>query len=370
MANSINGKLSGILLSSNIRDVVVNVAGEYIDVKLTTDTQKVLLSERYYPVKNQVSVYDIRSIVESEMRNGKQVLQKFELSIHSDSSGIPDDYWQFTVIYCDRKTLCPNVDAFLAENFLTTFTTRRLPMGAALDLYFYAQKDESVAAQLNFICRSKESDRIYRDSFLKYSGETAAKSGIQYLSVTNAEVAEAAAACMECRPDEVVLLEFSLYVGHRFIECFIDYSLNPEDGFYFTNCFNCWDSIFVPNVSTEKTDVERSSAMVNGYSKFYNQSVTKSFEVEAGPLTAHEAQCMEQLLSSYSVCRQIPNNEDEGEKFDLMTILITESTCDIKYSDTALISAKFIWRFADNIPLMQLHYSKGIFTSPFNPAFN
>jgi hypothetical protein len=50
--------------------------------------------------------------------------------------------------------------------------------------------------------------------------------------------------------------------------------------FAFRNCFNVLEVAQFQGVTTAKTDVDRSVAVVNGVSSFYNQQSTKTYEVE------------------------------------------------------------------------------------------
>ena len=53
---------------------------------------------------------------------------------------------------------------------------------------------------------------------------------------------------------------------------FFNNSLDDCETFYFRNCFNVWDWSTLPVATTAKTDVDRSVAIINGKSRFYNQS--------------------------------------------------------------------------------------------------
>ena len=62
----------------------------------------------------------------------------------------------------------------------------------------------------------------------------------------------------------VLLLSLTVRCGKRSISFFIDPSLDTAPSFYFRNCFNVWDWAALPGVTTAKTDVERSTAVING----------------------------------------------------------------------------------------------------------
>lgn len=126
----------------------------------------------------------------------------------------------------------------------------------------------------------------------------------------------------------------------------------------------------MPCVTTVKSDVDRSTAVVNGASQFYDQSVEKTYEVEAGPLTSDEAEWIDQLLTSYDVFRIEPGATNPDDPFLFAPILITDSTCEVHNADNKLNYVKFTWRYADNCPCVRMSASPGIFTSPYNIVFS
>ena len=151
---------------------------------------------------------------------------------------------------------------------------------------------------------------------------------------------------------------------------FVDPVLSFVDTFYFRNCFNVWNWAALPCVTTANSDIDRSIAVVNGTSQFYDQSVEKTYEVEAGPLTSDEAEWIDQLLTLYDVFRIEPDGTNPSDPYILAPILITDSTCEVHNSDDKLNSVKFTWRYADNHPCVRLSASPGIFTSPYNIVFS
>ena len=122
----------------------------------------------------------------------------------------------------------------------------------------------------------------------------------------------------------------------------------------------------MPVLTTAKTDVDRSLAVINGKSQFYNQSTAKTYEVEATRLTSDEAAWIDQLFSSYDVFRIEPDATNPDEPLVLAPVLITDCTCEIHDGDEKLNTVKFTWRHTDNRPIVRLSASPGIFTSPYH----
>ncbi|MBD5176748.1 MAG: hypothetical protein HDT05_04950 [Bacteroidales bacterium] len=131
-----------------------------------------------------------------------------------------------------------------------------------------------------------------------------------------------------------------------------------------------WDFITLPLQTTPINVVGRSTAVVNCTSQFYDWSVEKTYEAEAGPLTSDEAERIDQLLNSYNVFRIEPAGTNPSDPYILVPILITDSTCEVHNYEDNLNSVKFTWRYADNRPCVRLSASPGIFTSPYNIVFS
>ena len=199
---------------------------------------------------------------------------------------------------------------------------------------------------------------------------TALTSKMNRLNISLNSIIANAASFATARLGEISLLSFTVYCGQRSISFFVDLVLNDCNTFIFRNCFNVWDTAVLPVVTKAKTDVDRSTAIINGESRFYNQSTTKIYEVKAGPLTSDEAEWIDQLCSSYDVFRIEPNEVDSSDPLIITPVLITDCTCEVQDGDEKLNTVKFTWRYADNRPIVRLSASPGIFTSPYNIIYS
>ena len=139
------------------------------------------------------------------------------------------------------------------------------------------------------------------------SGKTATSSGVVQINIAQSDIVADAAGFALVRLSEIELVTFCVRVGQRSITFFVDPSLDERETFYFRNCFNVWDWAALPQVTTAKTDVDRSLAVINGTSRFYNQTTEKTYEVQAQPLTSDEAAWIDQLFSSHDVFRIEPD---------------------------------------------------------------
>ena len=366
MAHRITYKPQGILLSSAIGEVGIEVEGSYVDVRLTATGGITILSERYYAYGGRVTLYDLASLMEAEMRASGSTFADFTLTVFTDTIGNKSDSYTFHILYCDRFTVCTDIETFLRENFLSTLQYRRVADGSTTSLFFFTFAGDSLAYSISYVARKIETGSIYRNTFT-LGGGTATGWGVQQINVAISSIVADAAAKAGARLTEMEVVSFTVTCGQRSISCFVDRSLSdPDNCFAFRNCFNVWDVAVLPHITNAKTDVDRSTAVINGSSRFYNQSVNKTYEVTAGPLTADEAAWIDQLFTSYEVFRFEPNDCDETEPYLLQHILITDMNCEISDSDEKPNTVKFTWRYTDNRAIVRFSASRGIFTSPFD----
>lgn len=370
MAHRITYKPQGIVISSAIGDIGIDVDGDFVDVSLTASGGIVILSERYYAHGGSITLFDIASLIESYMQGSGETVADFTLRAFTDTVGNKGDSCTLHILYCDRFTANTDVDVFLKENFLTTLSARRVASGATVSLYFYAAAGESIAYTLAHTFRVRDSGAVYRHTFTADSGKTASSAGVVQLNISAASIVADAAAFATRRPGDIELVAFTVRCGQRSIDFFIDGSLNERNSFYFRNCFNVWDWATLPMVTTAKTDVDRSLAIVNGSSQFYNQKTEKTYQVEAGPLTSDEAEWIDQLFSSYTVFRIEQDFTNPYDPLVPVFVLITDCTSEMQDGDEKLNKVKFTWRYADNRPIVRLSASPGIFTEPYNLVFS
>ena len=369
MANRILYRPTNVVFSSLIGDIIIAVDEDYIDVVLKSGEQTIL-SERYYQYNGIVTISNISSLIEAVMQSQTQFFADFNLQIYKKNSSEIEDSCIYHVLYCDRYILNIDIENFLAENFLTTLSMRRVASGSTLSLFFYAEKGESLEYSVLHKFRKQGRDTLYSNSFVMQSGHTANSAGVEQINISVNEIIADAASFASAKLGEIEPVSFTVRLGQRSISCFIDPALDNSDIFFFRNCFNVWDFITLPLQTTAKTAVDRSTAVVNGTSQFYDQSVEKTYEVEAGPLTSDEAEWIDQLFTSYDVFRIDHDGTNPFNPYILAPILITDSTCEVHNSDDKLNAVKFTWRYANNRPSVRLSASSGIFTAPYNIVFS
>lgn len=242
-------------------------------------------------------------------------------------------------------------------------------MAPPLHFFFFSFNGDSLAYTVAYTARLADG-RTVRGSYKSGSG-VALGWDVRQINISTSDIINNVGGDYGANANEIELLSFTVTCGQRAVTCFVDRSLPGEtESFAFRNCFNVWDVAVLPHITTAKTSVDRSTAVVNGASQFYNQSVEKKYEVSAGPLTADEAQWLDQLLTSYEVFRFEPNDCDDTDPYILQHILITDMTCEISDSDEKPNTVKFTWRYTDNRPIVRFSASRGIFKSPFDYRYS
>ncbi len=304
------------------------------------------------------------------MRNNAQTYADFTLSVFTDTLGNKGDSCVLHILYCDRYTVSSNIEKFLSENFLTTLAHRRIPANATLSLFHFAKEDESLETTVAYSFRVAGSDEIRTNTLTRNANVVAATTGVNQLQLPLSEIVSDAATFASVKTREVALMSFTVVCGQRSLSFFVDNSLDDRNTFFFRNCFNVWDFASLPLITTAKTEVNRSTAILNGKSQFYDQSESKTYEAETAPLTSDEAQWIDQLFTSHEVFRIEPDPTNDEDPLILAPVLITDSTCEVQDGDEKLNSVKFSWRYADNRPLVRLTASPDIFTEHFNIVYS
>ena len=356
-----------IVFSSALGDVWISTDEDFADIELTSHNGSVLLAERLYAFGGRICLYDISSLIEMDMRASGSAVAKYTLSVYPGNSRILQDSCSFSVVYCDRWILTESPRDFLKENFLTTLTCRRVAPVAVIRLCFYAEANESTGYYIAANYRVAGTVGVLTETASINAGETAATPGVVEINLT---IEGIAATLVNESADAVEILSFSVFCGNRAVTFFVDRELEGGDSFTFRNCFNAVDSVVLPSVTTTKSIVDRSEVMVNGAAELYDQSLTRSYEVETGPLTSDEAEFIDQLFASASV--YVTKAEDVGPAgaTDPREAIITESTCEAYSGTDKLSSVKFTWRYRARRPLLSAYKPGDIFSEPYNPVFS
>ena len=357
-----------MMLSCHIGTISILTDKEYIDVDISTTETGKLLSERYYATDGRVLLYDLRSLVEQAMRPYGIVVMSVWFEVYVD---IPDDHSDdydrggFKCIYCDSDIDIYDFEPLLKSHFLTAAASRRVAPESFVFLPFFAYFGELVNYE------------IFAD-FLSGGepGHCSFKGPLQQTSATSNEVWTHTIFCAEVKRHaedmvggEIELTAFTVRVGDRAASFFIDKSLAGTRPFYFRNCFNVSDNLFVPAVTTAKTKVDRSLAVLGSVSQFYDATCEQTYEVQSAGLTADECSLAEQMFCSDDVRTPYESAPDDGDFDALRPVLITDSTSEIADDPEKPNQVKFTWRYATNRINLQNPKSGDVFTDDFDFVF-
>ena len=357
-----------MMLSCHIGTISILTDKEYIDVDISTTETGKLLSERYYATDGRVLLYDLRSLLEQTMRqNGFSLLHVwFEVYVDIlDDHSEDYDRAGFKVIYCDRDIDIYDFEPLLKSHFLTAAASRRVAPESFVFLPFFAYSNEAVNYEVycDFLSGGIPGHCYFKGP---YQQSTASSDGVWTHTIFCSEIQRQAEDMVGA---EIELTAFTVRVGDRAASFFIDKSLSGTRPFYFRNCFNVPDNLFVPAVTTAKTKVDRSLAVLGTVSQFYDATCEQTYEVQSAGLTADECSLAEQMFCSDDVRTPYESAPDDGDFDALRPVLITDSTSEIADDPEKPNTVKFTWRYAENRIAQRNPLGVGIFTEPYDYTF-
>lgn len=146
--------------------------------------------------------------------------------------------------------------------------------------------------------------------------------------------------------------------------CFLtktDYCLR----FSYRNGFNVEEYIDVPGTFTSKTELSVEQARIGKAFIPYDRTVSRSYEMNTGPIGPWEQEMYEQFLYSAQTSLWL-----HGEEYP---VLITEADIERSNDDDVLNTVKFTWIFANGCPRAlekELQAMKMPHGQAFNPSFS
>ena len=366
-----------MMLSCHIGTISILTDKEYIDVDISTTEKDYLLSERYYATDGKVTLYDLRSLVEQAMRPHGIVVTNVWFEVYVDTPDEQSEDYDRTSLYCmfcSRNLGIDDFEPLLKSHFLTSAASRRVAPDCFVFLPFFAYSGELVNYEVfvDYVLKGTgDEERGTRTAgHCSYAGsmqDTIAKENeVWTYTIHSFSVARKV---MEIVGHEVELTAFTVRVGDRAASFFIDKSLAGTRPFYFRNCFNVSDNLFVPAVTTAKTKVDRSLAVLGNVSQFYDTTCEQTYEVQSAGLTADECSLAEQMFCSDDVRTPYESAPDDGDFDALRPVLITDSTSEIADDPEKPNTVKFTWRYAENRIAQRNPLGLGIFTEPYDYTF-
>ena len=322
-------------LSSALPDSfqISQVDTEYVEVTIELQGQYIYTT-KLYPNNEICTFYELRQIVEQNMIKRNLRLASFEVMV-DDGNG----YWQYDdkfIIFSKYKNADYNDLYFLEHHFLTTRSYYTMPRNKYANVDFFATEQEQVYATYEatferngqlYHYQAQQQIRNYNQPFV-YS---------IYVSPPSVRSLMNAVAGIDCG----TLLSFTLHVGERTLIVYV-VDDEPCDEFYFRNCYNTMETMFIFGTTTFKTEISKKEAVVHERMLYYDKQVTRKWEVKTAPMTMEEAMWFNEFLASDNVYK------DVNEGYGGYTVLISDITSEISDSAKDRIHMKFSWRFDDN----------------------
>ena len=316
--------------------------------------QTSIFSTTLYTYRNTVSIYDIRSIIESYMEEKQWVYAT--LSIQVSAGGESHRVGECTLIY-SRLDRTDDAKSFLQSHFLTSHSVRMVPHGFALSLSYLLFPNESAQCSATFILRQSE-----EDAPITYMlNDTVIQSTEQELH-TERLTEEALLALL---PEGVsgTLLSLTLSRGKRSFTIYITEE-TPTLTLGFTNEFNIQDTLYLTALNKQKLNFDRSTATCCGVATFYDEHSRPEFESESSSLSYALARYLTLALQSDSVS-MVSDAFPDGTP-----ILITEIESELSDASNALNKVKFNWRPTNRLTVLPFARKKEIFNDIYNTSFD
>lgn len=311
-----------------------------------------VFSTRLYAVNGRTALYDLKEVIEQDMREGYLTLALYTLYLDGEV------YAEFYVLYCSMR-FRGNHYTFIENRFLTMQTAKQMAREKD-ELYYLESLSIEVAALRMRV--------TYRD------GEG------RVLVHEEEETPRRSAARVEARAQKfyfmyVVMVEpqrfehlgtvlaITTSVGKRsFTHYYVEEQ--PSLKVVFLNLFNVPELLHIIGVTVRKAEVERSEAVLRDETAFYDQSCRDVVEFESAPMTREAAEAVRQMVAAHQV-HIVNTTYDDFD--DLPGILITDHTVEVSDKKGAMNSVKLTFRYAQG--RLQLPEYKEP-ESPFNEVYS
>ena len=368
MSVTLNTQLENLMFSSQIPDLDLTTSDDNEAVVSIVSGGATVFSATHIPYQRNIIVHDIRSVVEYYMRQGSHALRSFTL--RAKHNGSTQTLATFQAVYLEQH-FTGDTEEFLRNNFLTTMEGKLMAPGATEFLYYYkkAYSQESVRFRVVASVYDEE-PRVFQ-----YSPQMSINTNDSISKVeVNMKVMLDAVESHGWVREHIRPLACSVQVGARSFTFYVQ-DCEPNLTLYFRNAFNCFECCALQAVTTHKPKVDRSIAVTNRISTFYNQQNEKLYEVETSGLTMEQARWIEQLFYSHDV-RMATKRTDFSQGYTpqgMPIVLITEPTCEISDADGELNTVKFTYQYQDRRTYLPTDYLSvdhdRIFTEQFDPSF-
>ena len=403
MAATLNTRLDALMFSSQVPDISISVTDDNEAEIMLDVPDMTIFSAVHFPYGHNITIHDLRSVIEYYLRDRDISLDEFALRVKHN--GATQTLATFKVLYLEQH-FTGDIGEFLRNNFLTTMAGKLTSPMATEFLHFFIAAGSQETVRYQVVASVDGIDggepRVYQ---LTENCGTSNYDRVHRLEVTYEVMMGLVESPAQGRPrDAITIHAYSVHAGARAFTFYVQRH-EPPLSLYFRNAFNVFERCDLQAVTTHKPKVDRSIAVTNRISTFYNQQNEKEYEVETSGLTVEQAKWIEQLFYSHDV-RMATKREafaeratsaalgNSGTSSELLSlargfseetygsynptympqVLITDFTCEIHDEDGELNTVKFTYQYQDRRTYLPTDYLSvdhdRIFTAPFNPTYN
>lgn len=352
----------------NLQDVIVECANP-IDVTITCNTV-VLFEETMYPdIDNRIIISDLHTLLEHACRERVFIHASLASLINiqlRDNIGSTTETIIFHSIYADRPVeMDPMV--FCTAHFLVRCDERIVQPGQHDVLHFVMP--ESLSG-------TKFRTRVH----FNYMFEGVVNSGSQIIHETsnsgNWDIQQVDTSYNRIYgfiPSTAQLLYYKIEtypigseVIYHTIECYVDIaSAQFKTEFVFRNFFGVDEIIYIPGVSNQKRQYEKSIANLSRQKRVYKTKCDKVSEITTVVMDDSLRDVMEDFFTSQFVWLLNTMTLERGDE------VVIENITDETSNDTAALDTyKFSWEFAGWRSRTAYKFTLRIFTNEFNYIFS
>lgn len=363
--------LESAYFSSQVPDITINTSVSSAMFILSRiyhgtarDTYTVFFSTSYYVVNGQVTVNDVRTIIENYMLTNDLPVGEFNVEVRSAQETVTHD---FAVVYCKQVPQGISAQYFLDHHFLSSESQRFITPDAEIPLQYYLtfnEADRSPGSYRIITYTYRIVLRLADGTMETYTSHTGGR-GAWGLRTFNIKLANIRS-ILGYTYTNYEILSFSVIVNGRRATFYVD-NRHSQRQFYFRNAFNVWELAIIPASQKTLTETESSMAQCGDTLIPYDIEHKRTFEVQTAPLLLSHAKWMEQLVTS----REIRVKDTSGTPLaQLPQILIVDYTFEVDDAPGAINTFNFTWKYANLRSYINLsHVTAGIFSEQFTEQF-
>ena len=345
---------SSFTFSSSLpKRIAINTDAQSVDVSVLC-SGSVIFHTTLYPFNNYAYLYDLRSILDNYLTKYCRSITKFQIKAQTaaQTAQTKDD----RIVVFSKLYIEWSAQIFLQSNFLTTAKVYLIPRSA---LQF-----------LSYIPTAYGTIKKYTDCLVMENGKSAPS--LETIDEGTANMSVGITQSFEISPEYISsrlktkgkLLSFTVHRG-ALAKTFYVIDKVPNIILSVYNEFMQYEYVFLYCATKRITNFERSTAVCNGETSFYDDTTDSEFEVETSMLQYDDAVRLSSLLLSHSVSLVTDITEDYT-----LPIIITDLTSEISDADNATNSIKFKYKFTDSISPISIPSPANVFTNQYTPPFD